>query len=50
MVFNWIYILIIGAIATLALSEVLITYQKHQMRKQFLKELDTETKGKTSSP
>jgi len=47
--FSWIFILIIAAITTLGLSEVLVAYQKYQMKKEFLKELDESQRQKERS-
>jgi hypothetical protein len=34
------YVLIIGAIGLAIVAEVLVAYQKYQMKKQFMEELD----------
>lgn len=38
--FNWIDVLIVVAVSLLIVAEVLITFQKRQMKKQFLKQID----------
>lgn len=45
--FSWIDALIVVAISLLIIAEVLITFQKRQMKKQFLKEFD-EYEGKSA--
>lgn len=38
--FTWIDVLIVVAVSLLIAAEVLITYQKHQMKKQSLKQME----------